>query len=260
MPLGYAVLVLTALTSTLSAQAPAVRLVRFSDAKIFHMGSVTAMRLVTPDTGAKHLTLNYSLSQLGSEFAQHVHDHSDDTILVLRGAADLRQGGTRTPMRQGVCAFVPAGQIHGTITTAPDTVMISTQTPPDLILYTGARDSSKPGAPPPQGVITPGAVKFLPFADRKGFFVDSAIGARRVAVARRTLSKGESLKTTMANDTEQLLFVWNGAIAAKAGAQTYQAGEKDTIFATGPGIVEITGASEQPATIIQIQSPPGARL
>ena len=130
---------------------------------------------------------------------------------------------------------------------------------PDLILYTGARDSSKPGAPPPKGIITPGAVKFLPFADRQGFFVDSAIGARRVAVARRVLSKGESLKTTLAAGSEQLLFVWNGAITAKAGTGTYQAGEKDTIFATGPAVVEVTGVSEQPATIFQIQSPRGSR-
>jgi quercetin dioxygenase-like cupin family protein len=259
MPLRCAVFALVAHTAALSAQAPAVRLIRFSDATPFHMGAVTAMRLVSPDSGAKLLTLNYSYSQSGSEFAQHVHDHSDDTILVLRGAADLRQGGTRTPMRQGSCAFVPAGQIHGTITTAPDTVMISTQTPPDLILYTGARDSSKPGAPPPKGVITPGAVKFLPFADRKGFFVDSAIGARRVAVARRMLSKGESLKTTLAAGSEQLLFVWNGAITAKGGTETYLAGEKDTIFATGPAVVEVIGASEQPTTIFQIQSPPGSR-
>ena len=259
MPLRYAVLILVVQAATLSAQAPAVRLIRFSDAQAFHMGSVTAMRLVTPDTGAKRLTLNYSLSQSGSEFAQHVHDHSDDTILVLRGVADLRQGGTRTPMREGTCAFVPAGQIHGTITTAPDTVMISTQTPPDLILYTRARDSSKPGAPPPQGIITAGAVKYLRFADRKGFFVDSTIGARRVAVARRILSKGESLKTNLAGDSEQLWFVWNGAITAKAGSGTYQAGEKDTIFATGSGAVEILGASDRPATIIQIQSPPDSR-
>jgi hypothetical protein len=73
------------------------------------------------------------------------------------------------------------------------------------------------------------------------------------------LAKGESLKTTLASDSEQLFFVWSGAMAAKAGAQTYQAGEKDTIFAVGPGIVEIIGGSEQPATVIQIQSPPGSQ-
>lgn len=254
MPLRRAALI-PALWVTLWGGEPlSLRLIRFTDAKPFHMGTVTSMRIVSPDVGAKRLTLNYSLSQAGAEFAQHVHDGSDDTILVLRGAADLRQGGTRTPMPAGVSAFVPAGQVHGTITTAADTVMISTQTPPDLILYTGARDSSKPGAAPPKGVITPGAVKFIKFADRNGTFVDSQVGAQRVVVARRMLAKGESLETSIAGAGEQVLFVWKGAILAKSGADTRHAGENDAIFATGRGAIEITGASEEPAAIIQIQS------
>jgi quercetin dioxygenase-like cupin family protein len=254
MPLRRAVLVSALCLAVWGGERVSLRLIRFADAKAFHMGSVTSMRIVSPEVGAKRLTLNYSLSQAGAEFAQHVHEGSDDTILVLGGAADLRQGGTRTPMPAGVSAFVPAGQIHGTITTAADTVMISTQTPPDLILYTGARDSSRPGAAPPKGVITPGAVKFIRFADRNGVFIDSQIGAQRVLVARRTLVKGESLKTSIADGAEQALFVWKGAILARSGAVACHAGEKDAIFATGPGALEISGASEQPAAMIQIQS------
>ncbi len=263
MPLPRAiltVLIMALCINAFSGQTPPLRIIRFSEGKPFHMGKVTSMRIVSPDTGAKELTLNYSLSQPDSEFSQHVHDHSDDTILVLQGAADLRQGGTRTPMREGTCAFVPAGQIHGTITTAPDTIMISTQVPPDLVLYTGARDSSKPGAAPPQGVITPGAVKYVSFANQNGFFVNSRIGAERVAVAQRTLKKGETLKITDGGGNgEQLLFVWKGAIAVKAGTEAYKAGEKDTIFSVGPGAMEVTGDSEQPATVIQVQAPPHSK-
>lgn len=256
MSLRRAIFILALCMTAFSGQAPSIRLIRFSDGKPFHMGKVTSMRIVSPDTGAKELTLNYSLSQPDSEFSQHVHDYSDDTILVLQGAADLRQGGTRTPMREGTCAFVPSGQIHGTITTAPDTIMISTQVPPDLILYTGARDSSKPGAAPPKGVITPGAVKYVSFANQNGFFLNSKMGAQRVAVARRILKKGESLRVDGSNSGEQLLFVWKGAIVAKAGTETYKAGEKDTLLSKGPRMMEVFGDSEQPATIIQVQAPP----
>jgi quercetin dioxygenase-like cupin family protein len=254
MPLRCAALIPALCLVLWGGEGVSLRLIRFADAKPFHMGSVTSMRILSPDSGARRLTLNYSLSQTGAEFAQHVHDGSDDAILVLHGAADLRQGGRRTPMPAGVSAFVPAGQIHGTITTAESTVMISTQTPPDLILYTGVRDSSQPGAAPPKGVITPGAVKFIRFADRNGVFIDSQIGAERVIIARRTLGKGESLKTSIADGAEQALFVWKGAIFARSGADACRAGEKDTIFATGPGAIEISGASEQPAALIQIQS------
>ena len=150
------------------ASAQTVRVIRFSEGKPFQMGEVTSRRIVHPGIGAKKTTLNYSVSKPGAEFAQHVHDYSDDTILVLQGEVDLRQGDSLKRFRAGECAFVPTGQIHGTVTAGTgDAIMISFQNPPDLILYTGARDSKKPGAAPPKGVITPGAVKFLNFDEQE---------------------------------------------------------------------------------------------
>lgn len=172
--------------SVAAASAETIRVLKLSDGQPFQMGKVASVRIVHPEMGTKKLTLNYSTSEPGFEFPQHVHDYSDDTILVLRGQGDLRQGDSRRPIRAGECAFVPAGQIHGTITTGTaEAVMISFQTPPDLVLYTGARDSSRPGAAPPKGVITPGAVKFVDFANQNGFFVHPRMGAERVAVAHR---------------------------------------------------------------------------
>ena len=50
--------------------------------------------------------------------------------------------------------------------------MISFQVPPDLALYTGVRDSSKPGGlAPPKGVTAPGAVKVGEYAKQNGFFI-----------------------------------------------------------------------------------------
>ena len=79
------------------------------------------------------------LSKPGAEFAQHVHDYSDDTILVLEGEVNFRQGDSSLVQgrRMRVCADRPDSRHrdrrHG------DAVMISFQNPPDLILYTGAR-------------------------------------------------------------------------------------------------------------------------
>src|ERR1700694_195871 len=106
-----------ALVLVASVQAQSVRVLRFSEGEPFTMGKVTSRRIVHPDIGAKYTTLNYSVSQDGAEFSQHVHDHSDDTILVLQGQMLLRQGESRVPYHAGQCAFVPAGQIHGTVTT-----------------------------------------------------------------------------------------------------------------------------------------------
>src|SRR6188768_1485319 len=159
------------LTFVAASQAQSIRVVKFSESNPFQMGEVTSRRIVHPGLGAKNTTLNLSVSQPGAEFAQHVHDHSDDTILVLQGEVDLRQGESRHRFYAGEAAFVPSGQIHGTITAGTgDAVMISFQNPPDLILYTGARDSKKAGAAKPVGVITPGAVKYVNFGGKNGFF------------------------------------------------------------------------------------------
>jgi len=238
------------------SHAQTVRLIRFAEGQPFQMGKVTSRRIVHPDLGAKRTTLNYSVSQDGSEFSQHVHDHSDDTILVLQGQMDLRQGDSLVPYHAGQCAFVPAGQIHGTITRgAGETIMISFQTPPDLVLYTGARDSSKPGAAPPKGVITPGAVKTVDFASKNGFFTNAAMGSRQAAGAHRKLKRSEAFSTDVAVGGEQVLFVWKGAIKVKEQSNNYTAGEKDTVFITGPAHLEVSGDAEE-SVLIQIQAPP----
>jgi len=184
-------------------QAQSIRVVRFSESKPFQMGEVISRRIVHPDLGAKKTTLNYSVSKPGSEFAQHVHDYSDDTILVLEGEVDLRQGDSRRRFKAGECAFVPTGQIHGTITAGTgEATMISFQNPPDLILYTGARDSKRPGlrSPKVRSLRARGDVSEL--GDKNGFFTSAAMGSKRAAGARRVLKPNESFKTHVDVDGE----------------------------------------------------------
>jgi quercetin dioxygenase-like cupin family protein len=238
------------------AEAQSVRVIRFSEGKPFQMGEVTSMRIVHPGMGAKKTTLNYSVSKPGAEFAQHVHDYSDDTILVLQGEVDLRQGDSRQRFKAGECAFVPTGQIHGTVTAGTgEAIMISFQNPPDLILYTGARDSKKPGAAPPKGVITPGAVKYLSYDAKNGAVTSPAMGSKRGAFAHRKLKQSESFRTTVAAEGEQLLFVKNGSIIVKDHTSSYEAGEKDTVLLSGPVEVEVTAATAE-TVVIHIQAPP----
>ena len=247
----------SALGSIASAQT--VRVIRYSEGNPFQMGEVTSRRIVHPGMGAKKTTLNYSESRPGAEFAQHVHDYSDDTILILEGEADLRQGDSRRRFRAGECAFIPSGQIHGTITAgAGDAIMISFQNPPDLILYTGERDSKRPGAAPPKGVITPGAVKYLNFAGKNGLVTSPAMGSERAAFAHRKLEPGGAFKTTVGAGGEQVLFVWKGAIEVKDKTGIYPAGEKDAVFIAGPAEVQVTAGPGQDATLIQVQAPPGS--
>jgi len=240
-----------------SSQAQTVRVLRFSDGTPFQMGKVTSRRIVHPDLGAKRTTLNFSSSTEGAEFSQHVHDISDDTILVLQGQMDLRQGDSRVPYRAGQCAFVPAGQIHGTITTGPgETIMISWQTPPDMLLYTGVRDSSKPGAAPPKGLITPGAVKTIDFASKDGQFTNPGMGSYVAAGSHWRLKRAQKFSTDVAAGSEQVLFVWKGGLRVTDKSGSYQAGERDAVLITGPAHLEVAGDADA-TELIQIQAPAG---
>ena len=246
------------LLATLPGLTPAqnVRVVRFAESVPFRMGEVTSRRIVHPGLGAKKTTLNFSISKPGDEFAQHTHGESTDTILVLQGEVNLRQGPSLHLFKAGECAFVPPGQIHGTVTAGTgEAVMISFQNPPDLVLYSGARDSKKAGAAPPKGDITPGAVKYLNFRERNGFFTGSAEGSRLASGSHRTLKKGQRFRTRVEADGEQVLFVWRGAIRVKDRSGVYNAGERDTIFINGAAELLITGDASSETELIQVQAP-----
>src|SRR6185436_16647208 len=104
----------------------------------------------------------------------------------------------------------------GTVTAGSgEAIMISFQNPPDLILYTGARDSKRPGAAAPKGVITPGAVKYVNFREKNGAFTGPEIGSNRASGSHRKLRRDQTFRTKVEGDGEQVLFVWRGAIKVK---------------------------------------------
>jgi mannose-6-phosphate isomerase-like protein (cupin superfamily) len=258
--LGCSILGIVLVCRFMAAEAgkgPGIRVFKVTDGVPFTMGKVDSRRILHPEMGAKNLTLNFAVSEPGHEFPQHVHDYSDDTFLVLQGQVDVRQGDSRKPLLTGQAAFVPSGQIHGTITTGTGTaILISFQCPPDLVLYSGARDSSRPGAAPPKGVITPGAVKLVDFSNQNGFFVHPKMGSKRVAVAHRKLKPAEKFSTDIAEDGEQMLFVWKGALSIKSQQGVYTAGERETVFISGRNSLEVKNSSAEQAIVIQVQAPP----
>lgn len=234
-----------------------VRVVHFAESQPFKMGTVVSRRIVHPGLGAKKTTLNLSVSEPGAEFAQHTHGESTDTILVLEGEVNLRQGSALHLFKAGEAAFVPAGQIHGTVTAGNSpAVMISFQNPPDLVLYTGARDSSRPNAAPPTGEITPGAVKFIDFRSKNGQFLGEAQGASVVAAFHRKLKRGESFRSSVETYGEALVFVWRGAVRVKDGDQHYTAGKQDAVFITGKVAFEVSGDADGVTELIHVQAPP----
>lgn len=129
------------------------KFIPLSQGRSFQMGKGNSRHLVSPEIGATQITLNYSVFQPGHEFPQHLHDHSADIFIVLEGGVSVRQGDAYTPISAGEYAYIPPGEVHGTVNQTQDqAILISFQSPPDLALYRGERDPSVTGivpTPPP---------------------------------------------------------------------------------------------------------------
>ncbi len=106
----------------------------------FPMGEGDTRRIVYPEMGAKHITLNYIAFSAGQEFPQHDHGESEDVFVILEGSGVLKQGKSERPIKAGDVVYVPAGEVHGTIAGPQGMVCISCQAPPDPKLYSGERD------------------------------------------------------------------------------------------------------------------------
>jgi mannose-6-phosphate isomerase-like protein (cupin superfamily) len=82
------------------------------------------------------------------------------------------------------------------------------------------------------------------------------MGSQRVAAAHRVLKRGEKFTAEVGTEGEGLLFVWKGAIRVKDKSKSYAAGERDTVFISGPAHLEVRGDSAQDTEVIQVQAPP----
>lgn len=243
-----------ALAAPLAAEN--IRVIRFEESAPFKMGSVVSRRIIHPDLGARHTTLNLSVSEPGAEFAQHVHDISTDTILVLEGEVKLRRRDSLHLFKAGESAYIPAGEVHGTITAGSSpAVMISFQNPPDLALYTGARDSSRADAGAPKGAVTPGAVKFILFRDKNGQFLGRDQGVSALEAYHLRLAPGQDFASSVAAGAEGFFFVWRGAIRVTAAGKQYQAGERDTVFIQGAASLQAASAGDGVAEVIHVHAP-----
>lgn len=113
------------------------------DGKPFSMGDTESRVVVSPAMGSKHVTFNYIRYGANAEFPQHLHDHSEDVFFVLEGNGWLREGDKLTPIGPGDVVFIPPGEVHGTIAGPQGMLVVSCQGPPDALLYSGERDSSR---------------------------------------------------------------------------------------------------------------------
>ena len=239
---------------------------RLEDGKPFQMGRGNSRRVIDAEIGAENITMNYSIFQPGHEFPQHIHDRSADVFIVLEGGVSVREGERYTPIRAGDLAYIPAGEVHGTVNqTDAVAVLISFQSPPDDALYRGERDSSRGGdAPrPTEGhgsrVIIRQLQSGSPSANqgvRAWAAVSPAIGAHDEAIDYVELEPGASFSVPSAERSESVWFVWSGEATFSSVGKTLIISEMAVAFVPAGEAATITNRGASLARLIRCVAPP----
>jgi quercetin dioxygenase-like cupin family protein len=196
-----------------------MQLLNLNAGRNFAMGAGDSRRVVHPDMGAKHITLNRSLFAPGQEFPQHTHGATEDIFVVLAGGVSVRQGDQHWPITAGDAVFIPAGEVHGTVnTTDGQATLISFQGPPDMALYQGARDVPEAERPkPPPGHVS--KICICPMAEcppsrgRPGAWrpvIGADCGATHLALDHVTLGPGDKLAHRGAGSPEHVYVLVEG--------------------------------------------------
>ena len=214
----------------------------------FSMGKGRNWRIIHPDMGAEWITLNHGLHGAGNEFVQHVHDESDDIIVVLTGSVSLRQGERYTKALAGEAIWIQAGEVHGTLNDSGGEVkMVSFQSPPDRALYRGDRNKEERERPRPRSDhassvlvvrMSSGGADFRQVCDWRRVF-SPANGSRRMILEYGELSAGQSIEIEK-EPYEGLVIVLEGdahfTVAGKAQAAQHRLSAEDLVFfRTGEG-------------------------
>lgn len=235
-----------------------MQILNLKEGKLFQMGKGQNWRVIHPDMGAKQITLNHSIHSPGHEFPQHTHDESEDVFIILEGGVSVRQGDIYTPVSAGDAVFVPSYEVHGTVnTTDKDARLISFQSPPDMALYHGERNTSHNEiTKPSKGHIS--AVQIITMSKGSPIFGDIADwrsivshkkGSKHLALDYIRLKQGDVFYHKQSLNEEIYVLV-NGMVILKSDGEVQKLKSDDVLFIKPDDKFSLMQYGAGPATII----------
>jgi mannose-6-phosphate isomerase-like protein (cupin superfamily) len=240
--------------------------IRLEDGQRFQMGGGDSRRLVDASVGASQLTLNYSIFQPGHEFPQHFHPASADVFIVLEGGVSVREGDHYSPIASGSLAYIPPGEVHGTVnTTTGQSTLISFQSPPDAGLYAGQRDPAVTGSvpKPPAGHVSRVQIKALqsgPVATSSSFRswtpVSPGSGSPEMVVSYIEMEPGAALTIPATANSEAVWFVWAGEALLTAADSELLLGPHTAAFVPANQAQAVANPGRSMARLIRCEARP----
>jgi quercetin dioxygenase-like cupin family protein len=122
-----------------------MKIIQMTKGRPFDMGLGDTRNVIGAHTGAKCITFNYAKFKPGVAFKPHIHEKSEDVILVLAGTGWIRRGEKRLRIKKWDVIHVSAGEYHGTIAGPKGLTCVSCQAPIDLKLFKGGAQPKKAG-------------------------------------------------------------------------------------------------------------------
>ena len=244
------------------------RVINLEDGDVFHMGQGYSRKLVSPDHGAKDITLNYSVFEDGQEFPQHFHEVSADIFIVLIGGVSVREGDKYTPIHEGEFAYIPPGEVHGTVNDIPgQATLISFQCPPDPELYSGDRDPAKTGVMPSPKPDEPTKVRIQSMSqgapqEAEGARIwdaaNPAWGAPQMSLQYMELEPAACHSHVETMGGESVIFVRSGTAQFEAGGETSTVSHGGALLLDPCEAYAVSNAGEDSLRLIRCLSSAGA--
>ena len=68
---------------------------------------------VSPQTGARHVSMVVQPLPAGKRIGVHMHEHDEEVFFVHKGAGTVVLDDKRTPVEEGSVVYIPPGTWHG---------------------------------------------------------------------------------------------------------------------------------------------------
>jgi oxalate decarboxylase/phosphoglucose isomerase-like protein (cupin superfamily) len=109
-----------------------LKAVRREDADVHHLPGRDWYLYHGPEsTGAKNLTIGYSVFPPGSAPEGHVHPTQEEIIYIVRGRGELVGSEGSVPLEPGTSVYIPVGEFHATVSHGPEPLeMVTSFSPP----------------------------------------------------------------------------------------------------------------------------------
>jgi quercetin dioxygenase-like cupin family protein len=194
-----------------------------------HTGT-SNVRVICPETvGATALEVLIGTIVKSHGAKPHAHPHLEQCAYMMEGTGESQAEDRVEAMVAGTWSYVPAGAFHSFRVTSDQPGRV-------LVVY-----APPYGENPAQTIIEPdsavsacGNVRVLA-ADEvtaaSGALIDrDTVGARWVEIEAVRMADGSALSCTARADAEQVLYVEDGSIAARAGGQDFELTTGDFLF------------------------------